>query len=85
MIVGDEELEAIPLPKSSTPPSIGIAIPRREPASPLAQAFFEIATSKDVCRQLRDFLYPADLKMMNPQASPKVKTRGRVVSKGLTA
>jgi DNA-binding transcriptional LysR family regulator len=80
MIAGDKELEAIPLPKSGTPPSIGIAIPRRDPASPLAQAFFEIATSKDVLRQLHDFLYPAELKMAHSRPSSKKKNRTRVVS-----
>jgi DNA-binding transcriptional LysR family regulator len=80
MVAADKELEAIPLPKSGTAPSIGIAVPRREPASPLAQAFFEIATSEDVLGRLRDVLYPAELKTANLKTSPKRKY-ARVASK----
>jgi len=71
MIAGDKELEAIPLPKSGTPPSIGIAIPRREAASPLAHVFFEIATSQHVLRQLHDFLSPPKLNASNLKRSLK--------------
>lgn len=73
MVAADKELEAIPLPKSGTPPSIGIGVPRREPASSLAQAFFETATSEDVLRRLQKVLYPANLKTSNLKASPKSK------------
>jgi len=73
MVAADNQLEAIPLPKSGTPPSIGIAVPRREPASPLAQAFFEIATSDDVLGRLQKVLYPAALKAANLKAPPKRK------------
>jgi DNA-binding transcriptional LysR family regulator len=85
MVAGDQELEAIPLPKSGTPPSIGIAVPRREPASPLAQAFFEIATSEDVLRRLRDVLYPIDLKTEDLKLSRKRKELPQVGSKGSRA
>ena len=82
MVAEDQELEAIPLPKSGTPPSIGIAVPRREPASPLAQAFFEISTSEDVLRRLRDVLYPIDLKTEDLKRSRKRKKLPQVASKG---
>jgi DNA-binding transcriptional LysR family regulator len=58
MISGDNELEAIPLPKTGTPTSIGIAIPRQQAGSKLAEAFFEVATSDVVLRKIHDFLYP---------------------------
>ena len=82
MVAEDKELEAIPLPKSGTPPSIGIAVPRREPASSLAQAFFEIATSEDVLRKLREVLYPIELKTENLKLSRKRKKLSQVGPKG---
>ena len=81
MAAADKQLEAIPLPKSGTPPSIGIAVPRREPASPLAQAFFEIATSEDVLGRLQKVLCPAELKAANLKAFPP-KKHERAASKG---
>ena len=59
MIVNDTELEAIPLPNTGETPCMGIVIPHREPASPLAEAFFEIATSPEILRRLEDCLRPA--------------------------
>ena len=56
MISGDDELEAIPLPMTGTPAAVAIAIPRREPVSPMAEAFFEVATSEDVSRTLQAML-----------------------------
>jgi DNA-binding transcriptional LysR family regulator len=52
MISGDDELEAIPLPMAGKPVSVAIAIPHREPVSPVAQAFFEVATSDEALRTL---------------------------------
>jgi DNA-binding transcriptional LysR family regulator len=52
MIADDNELEAIPLPKTGDPPSVGIVLPRTEPRSPQAEAFFEIATSNDSLKSL---------------------------------
>jgi DNA-binding transcriptional LysR family regulator len=82
MVADDQELEAIPLPKSGTPPSIGIAVPRREPASPLALAFFEIATSEKVLTQLRDVLYPIDMKTGDLKPSRKRKKLPQAGLKG---
>jgi hypothetical protein len=56
MISGDDELEAIPLPMAGKPASVAIAIPNREPVSPVAQAFFEVATSEEALRTLRHLL-----------------------------
>jgi hypothetical protein len=56
MILHDGELEAIPMPKTGERPCMGIVIPLREPASALAEAFFEPATSKEVMRRLEDCL-----------------------------
>jgi DNA-binding transcriptional LysR family regulator len=48
MIAGDDDLEAIPLPRQGERHSMGIVIPHRDPASPVAETFFEIASSKTV-------------------------------------
>ena len=48
MIAGDADLEAIPLPRQGERHSMGIVIPHRDPASPVAESFFEIASSKAV-------------------------------------
>src|SRR5262249_18799901 len=56
MIRDDEELEAIPLPKTSANPSVGIVLPQLEAQSQAAKAFFEIATSKESLRTLADLL-----------------------------
>jgi DNA-binding transcriptional LysR family regulator len=53
MVSDDRELEAIPLPNIGKAPSVGIAISKREPASPLAEAFFELATSNKISAELR--------------------------------
>ncbi|PWU09545.1 MAG: LysR family transcriptional regulator [Terriglobia bacterium] len=47
MVSEHEELESIPLPRIGKPNSVVIAIPNREPASPLAEAFFEVATADE--------------------------------------
>ncbi len=56
MVSDDSELEAIPLPNIGKAPSVGIAIFKREPASPLAEAFFELATSDKISAELRAIL-----------------------------
>jgi len=48
MIANDPDLEAIPLPSQGQRQSMGIAIPQRDPASPVAESFFEIAGSVGV-------------------------------------
>jgi DNA-binding transcriptional LysR family regulator len=53
MASDDPELEAIPLPNLGKPSSVAIAISKREPVSPLAEAFFELATSDGTSSQLR--------------------------------
>jgi DNA-binding transcriptional LysR family regulator len=59
MVSGDMELEAIPLPNIGKPTSIGIVISKREPVSPLAAAFFKLATSHEVSVELRTMLQAA--------------------------
>jgi hypothetical protein len=56
MIADDHELEAIPLPKTGDPPSVGIVLPKMEPRSPQAEAFFEIATSSESLKTLARLL-----------------------------
>jgi DNA-binding transcriptional LysR family regulator len=56
MIADDDVLEAIPLPRTGDPPSVGIVLPRMEPRSPQAEAFFEIATSNESLKTLKDSL-----------------------------
>ena len=56
MISGDKELETFPLPKTGTAPSMGIVLPGRKPASPVAEAFFEIGTSREVLEKVHEFL-----------------------------
>jgi DNA-binding transcriptional LysR family regulator len=58
LVADDNQLEAIPLPRSADPVKVGIAMPNREPISHLAEAFFDIATSGDVIRKLRLSLHP---------------------------
>jgi len=56
MIRDDEELEAIPLPSASANPTVGIVLPRIEPQSEAAEAFFEIATAKESLKTLTNLL-----------------------------
>jgi DNA-binding transcriptional LysR family regulator len=56
MVAHDPQLEAIPLPNTGKPLSIAIAIPRREPVSPLAKAFFDVATSNDAVKKIHALL-----------------------------
>ena len=82
MISGDEELEAIPLPMTGKPASVAIAIPSREPASPVAQAFFEVATSEEVLRTLRHLLQTANESEEDQvgQTPPKRRAKGRIAA-----
>jgi len=56
MIAEDPQLEAIPLPPTGTPPSVGIVLPRLEPKSQPAEAFFEIARSGESLKMLAKLL-----------------------------
>ena len=56
MISRDDELEAIPLPDTGKTMSVVIAIPRREPVSPLAKAFFQVATTEASVKKLQALL-----------------------------
>jgi DNA-binding transcriptional LysR family regulator len=56
MASADTELEAIPLPNIGKASSVAIAISKREPVSPLAGAFFELATSNETSSKLRAVL-----------------------------
>jgi DNA-binding transcriptional LysR family regulator len=53
MVSDDDELEAIPLPNMGKASSVAIAISKREPVSPLAEAFFEVARSSEILEGLR--------------------------------
>ena len=60
LIAGNSELEAIPLRRvDNTTTEVGIAIPHREPACHLAEAFFEVATSPEVTKRLHHSMHPA--------------------------
>ncbi len=48
LIANQEDLEAIPLLSQEQGPSMGIVIPHRDPPSPVADTFFEIASSREV-------------------------------------
>jgi DNA-binding transcriptional LysR family regulator len=78
MISGDNEMEAIPLPSTGKPVSVAIAIPNREPVSPMAEAFFHIATSNEALRQLHALLGTAeDEKQMGRNPASKRRAIGR--------
>lgn len=53
MASGDPELESIPLPSIGKASSVAIAISKREPTSALAEAFFELARSRDTASRLQ--------------------------------
>lgn len=69
MASDDPELEAIPLPNIGKPSSVAIAISKRGPVSPLAEAFFEIATSSETSSKLRAVL---GMKQGRPAAMPSL-------------
>jgi hypothetical protein len=56
MIADDDKLEAIPLPMIGKAPAVAIAIPRREPASSMAEAFFKVATSDNASKTIHDLM-----------------------------
>jgi len=56
MISEDPQLEAIPLPPTGTPSTVGIVLPRAEPKSQPAEAFFEIARSSESLKMLAKLL-----------------------------
>jgi DNA-binding transcriptional LysR family regulator len=53
MVSDDPELEAIPLPNIGKATPVGIAVPKRESGSPLAEVFFEMAVSSETSAALR--------------------------------
>jgi len=71
MIARDDELETIQLPITGKPISVVIAIPRREPVSPLAKAFFRVATSDDVLGRLRKLLQTSEVEQTGPKPPSK--------------
>ncbi len=60
MVADDAELEAIPLPNIGKATPVGILVSKREPASPLAEAFFELASSRKTSSALRTALGVSD-------------------------
>jgi DNA-binding transcriptional LysR family regulator len=58
MIAGSSEFEAIPLPLTAEAADVGIVVPHRDPEVPLAEAFFELATSRDVLSKFHEFFHP---------------------------
>jgi DNA-binding transcriptional LysR family regulator len=78
MISGDDELEAIPLPMAGKPASVAIAIPNREPVSPVAQAFFEVATSEEAFRTLRLLLQTGTDSVEDVDGRPRLSRIGSV-------
>lgn len=80
MIAGDPDMEAIPLPETGDPQSVGIVLPKAEPRSPLAEAFFDIATSKESLRKLEELL-KAPTAAPPPAVSARRKSRGGTMPK----
>lgn len=60
MVSGDPELEAIPLPNIGKATPVGIAVAKREPASPLAEAFFELTSLREISSSLQAVLRISD-------------------------
>jgi DNA-binding transcriptional LysR family regulator len=56
MIAVTDEFEAIPLAQTGPPARWGVVIPPRDPASPLAEAFFEVAASAEFASILEEAL-----------------------------
>lgn len=61
MVAGSDEFEVMPLPPTSGAGSIGIVVPHRDHDCPLAKAFFEIATSREVLDRFSQFFHPMAL------------------------
>jgi hypothetical protein len=68
MIPIDPELESIPLPVTGKPNPVAIAIRGKEPVSPMAKAFFEIATSDTVLQAVQASL--GSIQELEAQPSP---------------
>ena len=68
MIAGDPEFEAIALPAVREPVSVGIAIPDHQPTMPLAEALFELVTSKEMLRKIRESLQGRPTSVQKPSA-----------------
>jgi DNA-binding transcriptional LysR family regulator len=62
MVAGDHELETIPLPGSGKPNYVVIGIAGRKPVSSFASAFFDVATSAGVRKELEAHLGSVDVK-----------------------
>jgi DNA-binding transcriptional LysR family regulator len=56
MIAGDRDLEAIRLEPTGVQPTVGIVLPRSEPRSQAADAFFEIAVSMESLKTMETLL-----------------------------
>jgi len=56
MIAVTGEFEAIPLAQTGQPARWGVVIPPRDPPSPLAEAFFEVAASEEFASILDEAL-----------------------------
>jgi DNA-binding transcriptional LysR family regulator len=56
MIAGDRELEAIRLEPTGAQPTVGIVLPRSEPRSRAADAFFKIAASMESLKIMETLL-----------------------------
>lgn len=86
MVRGDKELEALSLPKTGTAPMMGIVIPKREPASQLAEDFFKIATSRETVKRVNELLRPETSGDRRPHAwTPKGKSKAGVSARHPTA
>jgi len=59
MIAGSDEFTVMPLPRTPEAGGIGIVVPQRKTESPLAEAFFRIATSPDVLTHFQAFNEPS--------------------------
>jgi DNA-binding transcriptional LysR family regulator len=56
MASDNTDLEAIPLPNIGKPAYVGIVISKREPVSPAAEVFFDLAISPEISAQLQVML-----------------------------
>ncbi|MGP0076765.1 MAG: LysR family transcriptional regulator [Bryobacteraceae bacterium] len=75
MASDDPGLESIPLPNVGKASSVAIAISKREPVSPFAEAFFDLARTEDTASRLRDAL--GICRMERPaRVRPELQTTG---------
>jgi len=71
MVAGNSEFEAIPLAGVISGGYIGIGLPNRETPSPLAESFFNIATSSQVLSKFHEFCKPkSSLAALTPHMLP---------------